>query len=81
MYGALIAKAIIVLVVFPVVFHVVFTVVTALVNYILSSGPAIAESWSTILGKGVVGAALLIAVASSVSVCRRLWPTTIVKAK
>ena len=41
---------------------------------------AMAESWSEILRKGLIGAAFLIAVRGAYGVCRRLWPATLVKA-
>jgi hypothetical protein len=37
---------------------------------------AMAENWSELLRKCLIGAAFLIAVRSSFGVCRRLWPVT-----
>lgn len=79
MNGAFIAKALIVLVVFPVVVHAIFTAGTMLVGFILPSVLALADDWSATLGKGVVGAMFLAAVAGSWGVCRRLWPTTMAR--
>ena len=80
MYGAMAAKTIIVLVAFPAFAHLIYTAVTALLGLMLPAVLAMAGSWSEILGKGLVGATVLVAVRASFGVCRRLWPTTTVKA-
>ena len=79
MYGAILAKAIIVLVVFPVVGHATFTALSLLLGPVLPAVLALAASWSEPLGKAVMTATLLIAAAASFTVCRRLWPTVIVR--
>ena len=79
MYGAIVAKAIIVAVVFPVVVHAIFTAATAVLGFMLPSLLALADSWSEALDKGLAGTTLLAAVAASFSVCRRLWPTPLAK--
>jgi len=79
MYGAIVAKAIIVLVVFPVVVHAIFTAATMVLGFMLPSLLALADSWSEALDKGLGGATFLVAVAASFNVCRRLWPTPLTK--
>lgn len=80
MYGVILAKAIIVLVVFPVVGHATFMALTLLFSPVLPWGMALAASWSEPLGKAVTAATLLVSAATSFGVCRRLWPTAIVRA-
>ena len=78
-YGAIVAKIVIALLVFPVLVHAIFTAVTMLLGPMLPTLLAMAESWSEILRKGLIGAAFLIAVRGSFGVCRWLWPASMVK--
>jgi hypothetical protein len=79
-YGRIVAKIVIALVVFPVVVHAIFTALTMLLGPMLPTLLAVAESWSDLLHKGLIGAAFLIAACGSFGVCRRLWPVTMVRA-
>jgi hypothetical protein len=79
MYGAIVAKAIIVLVVFPVVMHAIFTAGTVVHGFMLPSLLAVADRWSEVLDKGLVSMTFLAAIGGSFNVCRRLWPTTLAK--
>ena len=79
MYGAMVARTMIVLVVFPVGVHAIYTVVSMLLGFVLPSLLAMANNWSELLGKGLVGATFLLAVGGSFRVCRRLWPTALMR--
>jgi uncharacterized protein involved in cysteine biosynthesis len=76
MKGAIVAKVVIALLVFPVLVHAIFTALTMLLGPMLPTLLAMAENWSELLRKCLIGAAFLIAVRSSFGVCRRLWPVT-----
>ena len=76
MYGAIVARIVIALLVFPVLVHAFFTVQTMILGPMLPTLLALAESWSEVLRKGLIGAAFLIAVRGSFGICRRLWPVT-----
>lgn len=76
MRGAIVAKIVIALLVFPVLVHAIFTALTMLLGPMLPTLLATAENWSEILRKCLIGAAFMIAVRSSFGVCRRLWPVT-----
>ena len=76
MYGAIIAKVVIALLVFPVLVHAIFTGLTMVLGPMLPSLMAAAESWADVLRQGLIGASFLVAVRSSFGVCRRLWPVT-----
>ena len=76
MYGAIVAKVVIALLVFPVLVHAIFTGLNMILGPMLPSIMAAAESWAEILRKGLIGASFLVAVRSSFGVCRRLWPVT-----
>jgi hypothetical protein len=78
-FGTIVAKAIIVLVVFPVIGHAIYSAVMLVLARALPSVLALTESWSAILDKGVVGATILLAAAVSWNVCRRLWPTSLAR--
>jgi hypothetical protein len=73
------AKTIIVLVAFPVLAHAVFTAVSLVLDLMLPTVLPLAGSWSELLRKGLIVATLLVAVRVSFGVCRRLWPTPVVK--
>jgi hypothetical protein len=78
--GRIVGKVVIALLVFPVGVHAIFTALNMLLGPMLPTLLALAESWSDLLHKGLIGAAFLVAVRGSFSVCRRLWPATMVKA-
>ena len=80
MDGRIVGKIVIVLLVFPVCVHAIFTALSMLLGPMLPTLLAMAESWSDILRKGLIGVAFLIAVRGSYGVCRRLWPATLAKA-
>ena len=80
MYGRTVGKFVIALVVFPVGVHAIFTALTMLLGPMLPTLLALAESWSDLLHKGLIGAAFLVAVRGSFGVCQGLWPVTLVKA-
>ena len=80
MYGRTVAKFVIALVVFPVLVHAIFTALTMLLGPMLPTLLALAESWSDLLHKGLIGAAFVVALRGSFSVCQQLWPVTLVKA-
>lgn len=80
MDGRLVGKIVIVLLVFPVGVHAIFTALNMLLGPMLPTLMAMAESWSELLRKGLIGAAFLVAVRGSYGMCRRLWPVTMVKA-
>jgi hypothetical protein len=73
------AKTIIVLVAFPVLAHAVFMAVSLVLGLMLPTVLPLAGSWAELLGTGVMGASLLVALRISFNVCRRLWPTTAIK--
>jgi uncharacterized protein involved in cysteine biosynthesis len=75
-YGVIVAKIVIALLVFPVLVHAIFTVLTMILGPMLPALMAAAESWADIMRKGLIGTAFLVAVRSSFGVCRRLWPVT-----
>jgi uncharacterized protein involved in cysteine biosynthesis len=75
-YGVIIARVVITLLVFPVLVHAIFTLQTWILGPMLPTLMAAAENWSEMLRKGLIGAAFLIAVRGSFGVCRRLWPVT-----
>jgi len=75
-YGAIVAKIVIALLVFPVLVHAIFTALTMVLGPMLPSLMAAAESYAEILSKGLIGASFLVAVRGSFGVCRRLWPVT-----
>jgi len=75
-YGAIVAKVVIALLVFPVLVHAIFTGLNMILGPMLPSIMAAAESWAEILRKGLIGASFVVAVRSSFGVCRRLWPVT-----
>lgn len=76
MKGAIVAKVVIALLVFPVLVHAIFTALTMLLGPMLPTLLAMADDWSELERKCLIGAAFLIAVRSSFGVCRRLWPVT-----
>ena len=80
MDGRLVGKILIVLLVFPVGVHAIFTALNMLLGPMLPTLLAMAESWSELLRKGLIGAAFLVAVRGSYGMCRRLWPVTMVRA-
>lgn len=80
MDGRLVGKIVIVLLVFPVGVHAIFTALNMLLGPMLPTLMAMAESWSELMRKGLIGAAFLVAVRGSYGMCRRLWPVTMVKA-
>jgi hypothetical protein len=75
-YGAIVAKIVIALLVFPVLVHAIFTALTMIMGPMLPTILATAQNWSEIMRKGLIGASFVIAVRSSFGVCRRLWPET-----
>src|SRR5512132_3732438 len=60
-YGRTVGKFVIALVVFPVIVHAIFTALTMLLGPMLPTLLALAESWSDLLHKGLIGAAFLVA--------------------
>ena len=76
MYGAIVAKVVIALLVFPVLVHAIFMALTVILGPMLPTLMAAAENWAEMLRKGLIGASFLIAVRGSFGVCRRLWPVT-----
>jgi len=77
--GAVVAKAMIVLVAFPVLVHATFSVVTMLLDRVLPHVLARAGDWSEMLGRAMLVAAVLIALRFAFGVCRRMWPTPAVR--
>jgi hypothetical protein len=78
--GRIVVKIVIALLVFPVCVHAIFTALTMLLGPMLPTLLAMAEGWSEILRKGLIGVAFVVAVRGSYGVCQRLWPVTLVKA-
>ena len=76
MKGAIVAKVVIALLVFPVLVHAIFTALTMLLGPMLPTLMEMADDRSELLRKCLIGAAFLIAVRSSFGVCRRLWPVS-----
>ena len=79
MHGAIVAKVVIALLVFPVLVHAIFTALTMILGPMLPTLLAMADSWSEVLRKGLIGTAFVIAVRGSFGVCRRLWPAAMVR--
>jgi hypothetical protein len=75
-YGAIVAKVVIALLVFPVLVHAIFTALTMVLGPMLPTLMTAAENYAEILRKGLIGASFLVAVRGSFGVCRRLWPVT-----
>jgi hypothetical protein len=73
------ARAVIVLVVFPVIGHAIYTVVTWLLTRVVLPLLTVAEGWSTTLHGGVFVTTLVVAALGSWNVCRRLWPSAPVR--
>ena len=76
MYGAIVAKIVIALLVFPVLVHAIFTALSMVLAPMMPTLTAAAESHADLLDKGLLGASFLVAVRGSFGVCRRLWPVT-----
>lgn len=72
MLGAIVSRAIIVLVVFPVVGHAIYVTLTWLVGRALPA-LTIEEAWAATVDRAVVGAVVLTAALGAWSFCRRLW--------
>jgi hypothetical protein len=70
---------IIVLVAFPLFAHVLFGVTRLLLGLIQPSLPPLTEAASDIFRQGSVGAAVVVGVLGSFRICRRLWPTPVIK--
>ena len=79
MNGATVGKIVIAVLVFPVLVHAFFTGLTMVLGPMLPTLLSLAEGWSEILRKGLIGAAFLIAVRGSFGICRRLWPATMIR--
>ena len=77
--GAMVGKAIIVLVAFPVLVHASFSVVTMLLGQVLPPVAAMEGSESDVLGTAMLVATFLLAVRFAFGVCRRMWPTPAVR--
>jgi hypothetical protein len=77
--GAMVGKAVIVLVAFPVLVHASFFVVTLLLGQVLPLVLAMEGSESDMLGTAMLVAAILLAVRFAFGVCRRMWPTPAVR--
>jgi hypothetical protein len=73
------AKALIVLVAFPMLAHAVFIAASLVLGLMLPTVLPLAGDWADLLGKGVMVATVLVALRISFNVCRRLWPTPVVK--
>jgi hypothetical protein len=78
-FGTIVTRAIIVLVVFPVIGHAIYTAMTWLLARMLLPMLTLAEAWSSTVDRGVLGVTILVAAAGSWSVCRRLWPASIAR--
>jgi len=77
--GAMVGKAIIVLVAFPVLVHASFSVVTMLLGQVLPPVVAMERSESDVLGTAMLAVTFLLAVRFAFGVCRRMWPTPAVR--
>jgi hypothetical protein len=73
--GTIVARGLIVLVVFPVIGHAIYTTVTWFLTRAVLPSLAVAEGWSSVFDRGVLGVTVLVAVLGAGSVCRRVWPT------
>jgi hypothetical protein len=73
--GTIVARGLIVLVVFPVIGHAIYTTVNWLLARAVLPSLVVAEGWSLVFDRGVLGVTVLVAVLGSGSVCRRVWPT------
>lgn len=76
MYGAIVAKVVIALLVFPVLVHAIFTALTMVLGPMLPTLMELAENYAETLRKGLIAASFLVALRGSFGVCRRLWPVT-----
>lgn len=76
MFGTIVARALIVLVVFPVIGHAIYTTVNWLLARAVLPALAVADGWALAFDRGVLGVTVLVAVVGSGSVCRRVWPAT-----
>ena len=74
MIGTIVARGLIVLVVFPVIGHAIYTTVTWLLTRAVLPSLAVAEGWSSVFDRAL-GVTVLVAVLGAGSVCRRVWPT------
>ena len=77
--GAMVGKAIIVLVAFPVLVHASFSVVTMLLGQVLPLVVAMEGSESDMLGTAMLVATFLLAVRFAFGVCRRMWPMPVMR--
>ena len=75
MFGTIVVRALIVLVVFPVVGHAIYTTVNWLLARAVLPSLVVAEGWARVFDRGVLGLTVLVAVLGAGSVCRRVWPS------
>jgi hypothetical protein len=75
----MLAKAVIALVAFPVLAHAVFTATKLVLDVAMPQLVAATGDWSSLVAKAMMGVALLVAARVAFGVCRRLWPTPVVK--
>ena len=78
MLETIVARVMIVLVVFPVAGHAIYTAVSWVFSRALPA-LSIAENWAVTVDRGVMGTTILVAGLGAWNVCRRLWPITPVK--
>jgi hypothetical protein len=74
-FGTIVARALIVLVVFPVIGHAIYTTVSWLLARAVLPSLSVAESWSRFFERGVLGLTVVVAVLGAGTVCRRVWPS------
>ena len=79
MYGAIVGKIVIALLVFPVLVHAFFTVQTMILGPMMPTLLSLADNWGELLRKGLFVIAFLVAVRGSFGICRRLWPATMIR--
>ena len=72
-------KLIIALVAFPMFAHILFSITTLLLDLVQPTLPPMTEATSEVVRQGSVGAAVLIGVVGSFKICRRMWPTPVIR--
>ena len=80
-FGTIVARALIVLVVFPVIGHAIYTTVNWLLTRAVLPSLRVAEGWASVFDRGILGVTVLVAVVGAGSGCRRVWPTGPVRNK
>jgi hypothetical protein len=73
--GAMLAKALIVMVAFPVLTHMIFTVSSKVLGLVLPPVLSLTGGSPQVLANAILVGTMLLAIVASYRVCRRLWPT------